>query len=251
MAELTLFTYRKGDSLLHLLDVRCKFILLCLTSICIFKAHFSSVFLFIFVLIFFFINCRINLLKNLSGLAFFLLLLVLMFISRSVALPGDPVFTLFDISVTKQGMTDGALMVSRFFTIMMAGILFSITTRPASLKNAIQWLLKPVPFVPEKRVAVMVSLALTFLPLILRQANQVSDAQKARLGNLNKNPVKKIVRLSIPLLKKTFVSADNLAFAMEARCYDEDRTDPEFHLSGKEGLFFIGGLVLSACLVLY
>ncbi len=132
---------------------------------------------------------------------------------------------------------------------MLTGILFSTTTKSASVKGAVQWFLKPVPFVPEKRVAVMISLSLGFMPLILKQIKEISDAQKARCADLEKNPVKKIVRLILPLLKKTFISADSLVYAMESRCYSDDRTDPEFTPSGREIYFLFGSLLLSLSLV--
>jgi energy-coupling factor transporter transmembrane protein EcfT len=130
---------------------------------------------------------------------------------------------------------------------MVTGLLFSATTRSASLKNAAQWYLRPIPFVPEKRVAVMISLALGFLPLILQQAEETRNAIHSRCGNLEKNPVKRFTRLTLPLLKKTFLSADHLILAMEARCYGEDRTDPEFKPSGREAIFIITGLGLWLC----
>ncbi len=87
--------------------------------------------------------------------------------------------------------------------------------------------------------------------MILKQAGQVSDAQKARCSDLEKNPVKKIIRLTVPLLKKTFESADHMVMAMEARSYDEDRTDAQLTSSGKEGWIITAGLALSLILILF
>lgn len=132
---------------------------------------------------------------------------------------------------------------------MLTGLLFSSTTKPSSVKSAVQWFLKPVPFVPEKRVAVMISLSLAFMPVILKQAKAISDAQKARCADLQKNPVKRIIRLIYPLLRKTFLSADSLVLAMESRCYSDDRTDPEFTPSGNEIYFLAGSCVLALSLI--
>ena len=96
----------------------------------------------------------------------------------------------------------------------------------------------------------MISLALRFLPLILSQADEVSHAVNARCGNLRKNPIRRMLNLSWPLLRKTFQTAENITMAMEARCYSEDRTDPEFHGSGKEFLVAGFALALSAGLIL-
>jgi energy-coupling factor transporter transmembrane protein EcfT len=220
-------------------------------SISVLKANFPSLILFFLVLLALMSATRISLLKTLSSLRYFILLLGFVFIVRSVSMPGESVFSFFNISVSKQGLQDGGLIAVRFFVVMVTGMLFSATTNSSSIKNAFQWFLKPVPFIPEKRAAVMISLALRFLPLILVQAKQISDAQKARCSDLEKNPAKRIIRLVVPLLKKTFESADYLVLAMEARCYNEDRTDPEFKPSGREGQFFAAGAVLSAILILF
>jgi energy-coupling factor transporter transmembrane protein EcfT len=132
---------------------------------------------------------------------------------------------------------------------MLTGLIVSLTTKPSSVKGAVQWFLKPVPFIPEKRVGVMISLALKFMPLILKQINEILNARKARCGDLEKNPIKRIRGLVLPLLKKTFLSADNLVFAMESRCYDDDRTDSEFTPSGREPFFLACSFVLCFCFI--
>ncbi len=85
------------------------------------------------------------------------------------------------------------------------------------------------------------------LPLILQQAEETRNAVNSRCGNLEKNPVKRFSHLTLPLLKKTFLSADHLIHAMEARCYSEDRTNPEFEPSGKETIFIIAVLGFWLC----
>ena len=180
-------------------------------------------------------------------LRYFILLLVFIILARGMAIPGESLFAFHGVTISAQGLYQGALVALRFFLVMVTGLLFSATTRSASLKNAAQWYLKPIPFVPEKRVAVMISLALGFLPLILQQAEETRNAIHSRCGNLEKNPVKRFTRLTLPLLKKTFLSADHLILAMEARCYGEDRTDPEFEPSGREAIFIIAGLGFWLC----
>ena len=64
-------------------------------------------------------------------------------------------------------------------------------------------------------------------------------------ANLTKNPVKRIIRLTLPMLKKTFICADNLILAMESRCYTDNRTDPEFTASGSEYFFLSGSAIIA------
>lgn len=165
-------------------------------------------------------------------------------------MPGDPVFTLFSIETTRQGLAQGTLVASRFFLVMVTGLLFAATTQPAALKSAAQWFLKPVPFVPEKRVALMISLFLRFFPLILAQASQTADAINARCGSVRKNPVRRIRFLALPLLKKSVMAANHLSLAMTARCYSEIRTDPAFDPGGKEPVFLLAGTGLCLGMIL-
>ena len=235
--------------MLHLLDVRCKFLMMCLVSMSMLSAQVFACFFYFLVLLFFFKKTGLNIFATLNSIKYFILFLFFIFAARALALKGDSLFSFYGLSVTKQGLNDGFLVAFRFFLVMLTGLLFSSTTKPSSVKSAVQWFLKPVPFVPEKRVAVMISLSLSFMPVILKQAKEVSEAQKARCGDLQKNPIKRIIRLVLPLLKKTFLSADYLVLAMESRCYSDDRTDPEFTPSGKEFFFFAGSVVLSLSLV--
>ena len=177
---------------------------------------------------------KIRLLQLLRELKPFFLLLFLVFVSRSITTEGEKVMDLFGIGATRQGIFEGAIISWKFFLVMMLGILFSKSTKPSHVKGAVQWFLKPIPLVPEKRVAVMISLFLRFMPMILNQAFEVSQAQKARCSSLEKNPVKGMLNLAGPLLKKTFQSAEKLTLAMEARCYSDERTDPVFIHSGHE-----------------
>lgn len=187
----------------------------------------------------------------LSRIKLFLLLLFFVFLSRALTTKGDPFFSAYGLDITEQGLTEGVLVAFKFLLVMLTGMLFSSTTRSSSVKAAVQWFLKPIPFIPESRVAVMISLALCFIPVILKQAKEVSDAQKARCAHIRKNPIRTTMGLVLPLLKKTFLSADHLVLAMESRCYSDDRTDPEFNPSGKEKIFFLGSLALCACLVVF
>ncbi len=242
MATLNPFMFRAGNTILHCLDTRCKFFMVCMLSLALLKADFIACFICLGILIFFLKQIRLRVGKTLKHLRYFILFLVFILLARALTIPGDPLVSLYGMTISAQGLYQGSLVALRFFLVMVTGLIFSATTRPASLKNAAQWYLKPIPLVPEKRVAIMISLALRFLPLILQQAQETRDAIHSRCGNLQKNPVKRFIRLTLPLLKKTFLSADHLILAMESRCYCEDRTEPEFDPSGREAIFIITSL---------
>jgi len=249
MAHITPFAYRQGQSTLHQLDVRCKFFIICLISMSMLSAHLPACLVCFPILLFFFKKTGLSIFATLNSIQYFLILLIFIFISRALIVEGDVIVSFYGMTITEQGVSEGFLVAFKFFLVMLTGLLFSSTTKPSSVKSAVQWFLKPLPFVPEKRVAVMISLSLSFMPVILSQAKEISDARKARCADLQKNPVKKIIRLVLPLLKKIFLSADYLILAMESRCYSDDRTDPEFTPSGKEIYFLVGSFFLSSGLV--
>ena len=243
MAQITPFTYRQGESNLHRLDARCKFFMICLVSMSLLSAHLPACFFYGLILFFFFKKAGLNIFSTLNHIKYFIVLLFFIFAARALIVKGDIIFSFYDLTITEQGLKEGILVALKFFLVMVTGILFASTTKSSCVKNAVQWFLRPIPFIPENRVAVMISLSLSFMPIILNQAKEISDAQKARCADLQKNPVKKIIQLVLPLLKKTFLSADNLVLAMESRCYSDDRTEPEFLPSGRE-IYFIGASII-------
>lgn len=237
--------------MLHLLDVRYKFFMMSLICISMVSAKLFPCLIYFIILLFFLKKTGCSILETFISMKYFFLLLLFVFAARALTQKGDIIVCFFDISITQQGAVNGFALAFRFFLIMLTGLIFTLTTRPGSIKAAAQWYLKPVPFIPEKRASVMISLSLKFMPIILKQAQNISNARKARCGDLQKNPVKKTISLILPLLKKVFLSADNLVMAMESRCYNEDRTDPEFSSSGKEILFLAAGVIISLSLILF
>ena len=115
----------------------------------------------------------------------------------------------------------------RLAFIVVLGFTLISTTRPSEIKAAVQWFLKPVPFIPEQKVAIMMGLVLRFVPVIFDQAAETGEAQKARCVQNRKNPVYRLIKLGFPLMRRTFERADDLVAAMEARGFSENRTDPE------------------------
>ncbi len=88
------------------------------------------------------------------------------------------------------------------------------------------------------RVATMLSLVARFMPVIVEQAARTSDAQRARAGENRRNPIRRLTAFGIPLMRRTFETAEHLAVAMEARCYSETRTDPDLTTGRKDWVLF-------------
>ena len=226
MAELTAFNFRPGTSFLHELDVRFKLVFLALISLASLKAALLALCVLTFVLICVIIDIRLPIKVILKELRYFLILLLFVFIARALTTPGSPLIQFKAVSVTREGIQGGIIVCWRLLIIIMMGLSFVSTTRPSEIKAAVQWFLNPFPFIPAKRIATMMSLIIRFMPVILDQAKETADAQRARGVENRKNPLYRLKKLLIPLMRRTFLSADKLAVAMEARCYSENRTDP-------------------------
>ncbi len=115
----------------------------------------------------------------------------------------------------------------RLLLIVMMGVLLVATTRTAHIRAAMIWYLGPVPVVNEKMAATMVGMIVRFLPLILFRGGEISDALRARCIEQRKNPVVRTVKFTIVLFRRIFLDADEFALAMQARCYNEQRTLPK------------------------
>jgi energy-coupling factor transporter transmembrane protein EcfT len=95
----------------------------------------------------------------------------------------------------------------------------------------------------------MMGLIVRFIPVILNQAKETAEAQRARCLENRKNPLYRLVRLGIPLIRGTFEQADRLIVAMEARCYTENRTDPALSASRKDWIALLVVILLSGWIV--
>jgi energy-coupling factor transporter transmembrane protein EcfT len=236
MAELTAVGYRPGRSFPHRLDPRVKLAAAALFAFGAMGAGPSGLGLLAGVLLAGFLAARISPLDLLADLRYFPMLLASVVLVRGWAVPGPPAFSAAGISFSEVGLREGALIAGRLGTVAAAGLLLVATTRIAAIRDAIVWLLRPVPGLPEGRVAVMLSLLIRFLPVILFRARETGEAQRARCVERRRNPVYRLRRFSVSLLRRVFLDADALAVAMDARCYSDFRTPPIFRFTRSDGL---------------
>lgn len=226
MAELTLFGFHPGATIVHRLDGRFKFVFLIMISLVLLQANVPGLGLLTCLLIFLFYLSHLPLLAHLRGLRYFYVLLLFVFIARVLSAPGARDVSLMGIMISLPGLLDGAIVCWRLFLVVMLGLLFMSTTRSAEIKSAVQWFLRPIPWVSESKVATMMGLVMRFMPVIFEQAHKTADAQRARGIENRKNPVYRLIKLGGPLVRRTFENADNLVVAMEARCFNDQRTNP-------------------------
>lgn len=231
MAELTSFSYTSGDSLLHRLDARFKIAFVVFVSLVGLNAYLRALGFLTLILLGIILRARLPLSSGLKEMRYFLILLLLIFVARVLSTDGIPLIDLDYITVSMQGIYNGLLVCWRLALIVLLGFAFISTTPPAAIKAAVQWFLKPVPLVPEKKVAVMMGLILRFVPVIFNQAGATAAALKARAVENRKNPVYRLTKFGFPLIRRIFERADDLVIALEARAFTEQRTDPELAAS--------------------
>jgi energy-coupling factor transporter transmembrane protein EcfT len=245
MAELTSLSFRPGNTLLHSLDARFKLILVVMVSLSIVHAGLTelSAITILFVLLSFYI--RLSIVDTAKSLRYFLFLLVLVFLARLLSTSGEAFLSFYFITITKNGIYEGLIVCWRLLLLVCLGLLLISTTRTSMVKRAVEWLLSPIPLIPEKRIATMMGLIVRFIPVIFHKTREVSEAQKARCSQNIKNPFIRLKRLAFPMVKSVFKDAENVATAMAARCYSETPTRHLGHPRGSDWCILALGTVFS------
>ena len=251
MAELTFLNYRSGKSILHKLDVRFKLVFLVLISLTLIKADLAALFIISLMLITILLYIRFPIRSSLKELRYFFILILLVFFARAFSTPGSDFIQWRFIVISNQGVHEAAMVCWRLFLVVFLGLSFVATTRPSEIKAAVEWFLTPFPFIPRKRIAIMMSLILRFMPVIYDQVKDTADAQRARCIENKKNPVYRLIKLFVPVIRRTFEGADDLAVAMEARCFSENRTDPVLSSSWKDWVVFFVVICLCSIIIKY
>jgi energy-coupling factor transporter transmembrane protein EcfT len=232
------------------LDVRLKLTLLCAVSLVSLKLGISGLLLLLAPAAFLALRCRALLGVSFREGRWILWMLSLVFIARALSTDGTPWIGLGPLAVTREGLGEGAVACLRLALVFVLGGVFIALTPSAEIKAGVQWLLAPLPGVPAARVGAMLALIARFIPLMAAEATRVADAQRARLAERRRNPIRRLAAFGLPLIRRMVQSADQLATAMEARCYTEARTGPELSLRGRDWALFTAAAALLAAALL-
>ena len=242
MAEIELFHYRTGRGVLHRFHTGFKLLSMILLSISIFRGEvieLTTLSLFIsavFMIEYYqsHILSPAKLFEKIKGFLFFLILIVF---TRGLTVQGIPIKYLPIFSI--EGLYSGVIYSWKLLLMIILGQVFTSTTDPVNIHGAIYRILQPLPLINAGNAATMISLTITFIPLIFDQYIEVRNAYESRLGNRSANPVKKISSLTLPLLQSTLMRADEVTLAMESRCYSDSPTLPAMKITRTDiiGLF--------------
>lgn len=145
-----------------------------------------------------------------------------LFLFQAFFTPGLRVSLFPWLPISQDGLWLGIFTCWRLGLILGYAVLFTAVTRPREIQDTLIWLLKPIPFLPERRIGLMVSLTLRFFSRTLDQAEEVSLAHKARLGDQNRNPFRKVKFLVLPLLRRSFSQVEDATLALAARGFRDD-----------------------------
>lgn len=226
LTDITLGQYFPGDSLLHRMDARVKIILLFF--------YIMGIFLFDNNMCYGLNTALAILLVFLSGVSPRMVLksikplwwiLILTFVIQLFTVPGEVLAKLWIFNITYEGLVKGFLISLRLVLLIGVSSLLMLTTSPLMLTDALESLFRPFKRFgfPAHELAMMMTIALRFIPTLMEETDKIIKAQKSRGLDIGEGnflaKVKSMIPILVPLFISAFRRADDLAMAMEARCY--------------------------------
>lgn len=226
LRDITLGQYYQTQSVIHRLDPRVKLV----GTICYIISLFLVNNIWGYLLAALFLAAMIKLsnvpfkfmVKGMKAIVFLLLITVIfnMFLT-----PGEPLISFWKLTITKEGVKLAVMMAIRLSFLIVGSSVMTLTTTPNNLTDGMENLMKPLGKikVPVHEIAMMMSIALRFIPILLEEIDKIMKAQIARGADFESGNIIKKAKAMVPLLVPLFISAfrraNDLAMAMEARCY--------------------------------
>lgn len=233
--------YYPSNSIIHKLDARAKIIMnfILVVSIFLIDTYFSFMLAFVIIMATILIAKLpiLSVLKSLRGILFLIILTSILNLffytggTHVLANIGNK------IKITAEGVDMAIKILLKLVLAITGASLFSLTTTPVEVANGIESLLKPLKIfkVPVRDLAMIISIALRFIPTIFEEVNTIINAQKSRGASFDTGSIFKRIKAFIPILIPLFVNsfkrADELAFAMDARCYGASKKTIRLHKS--------------------
>ncbi len=233
LRDITLGQYFPGESIIHLLDPRVKILWTFFYMIVLFLVPDLWGFLVFFIFTAWVVHTsKIKVVHIIRGLKPLWFLLIFTAVINVFMTPGEKLFSLWGITATKDGLYLATYMSLRLMFLVAGTSLLTFTTSPIMLTDGIERLLAPFSKigVPGHEIAMMMTIAIRFIPTILEETDKIMKAQMARGAEFDGTNLIKKAKAMIPLLVPLFINAfrraDDLATAMECRCYNggENRT---------------------------
>ena len=260
ISDITIGQYFPGNSLLHRLDARMKMVLVFIMMLAAFFCqNYWSMGLAVTVTLGIVLLSKIKLSVILKGMKPILFIVIFTTLLNLFYGTGEPLIKIGFITITEKGLNNAIFMALRIIILVVTGLMLTYTTTPTQLTDGIESLLKPLKLVKfdVHSLAMTMTIALRFIPILVEEVDKITAAQKSRgadmeSGGLIKR-VKAVVPVLIPLFISSFRRANELADAMECRCYrgGEGRTKMNVnHLAARDYLsmcfviFYFAGIIL-------
>lgn len=256
ISDITLGQFFPGYSPIHKLDPRTKIIMATIFIVAVFVANNPLGFLLIALSTFLLILIsRISfkvILKSIKPIVFILLFTAVINIFMTKG-DGEPLLSFWIIEIYEEGIVRAVMMALRVIMLIVGtSVLLTYTTSPISLTDGLESLLSPLKKikVPVHTFAMMMSIALRFIPTLIEETEKIMNAQKSRGADFTTGSLiqraKSLIPLLVPLFVSSFKRAEELATAMECRCYRGDKNRTKLvKLEYKAGDFvFIAGFVI-------
>lgn len=224
--DITIGQYFPGETVIHKLDPRVKILVSFAFIISLF--FINKFYPYILILAYILTVTKLSgvpikyVLKGLKPLTFIILItfFINLFMTKGVVL-----FEIGPLVITEEGLYQSVFMALRLIFLIMGTSLLTLTTSPISLTDGIEKILSPLKAIglPAHELAMMMTIALRFIPTLLEETDKIMKAQMARGADFESGNImsraKNLVPLLVPLFINAFRRADELAMAMEARCY--------------------------------
>lgn len=224
--DITLGQYYPAGSILHKLDPRVKLVGTMIFLIAVFSYRGIPGLVCITVCLAALIKLsKVPFSYMVKGLRAIVVLLALTCVFNLFLTPGEVVFSFWKVTITKEGINLSFRMVLRLIYLILGTSLMTLTTTPNQLTDGLEQGLKPLNriHVPVHELAMVMSIALRFIPILIEETDKIMKAQTARGANFDEGGLiqkaKSMVPLLVPLFISAFRRANDLALAMEARCY--------------------------------
>ena len=226
LRDITLGQYYQTDSVIHRLDPRVKLggTLLYIISLFFFK----NILGYLTAVVFLAVVIRLSHVPfrfMVRGMRAILFLLILTVGFNLFLTPGTPLWSFWRLTITQEGLWMATTMAIRLTMLIIGSSIMTLTTTPNNLTDGMEKMLSPLKIfkVPVHEVAMIMSIALRFIPILLEETDKIMKAQIARGADFESGNILKRAKALVPLLVPLFISAfrraNDLAMAMEARCY--------------------------------
>lgn len=226
LKDITLGQYFPGNTVIHRMDPRAKMIFVVLYIVALFTAgSILSYAVLLAVLILCVALSRVRISVILKGLKPVLIIILFTAVLNLFYTPGVPIASFWILTITREGIRAAIFMILRITMLITCTFLLTYTTSPILLTDGMEKLLGPLKHfkVPVHELSMMMSIALRFIPTLIEETDKIMSAQRARGADFDTGSLMKRARSLIPLLVPLFISAfrraDELAIAMECRCY--------------------------------